>query len=184
MTLGLRPHDIGLAEGPARGSARGSGRRAKFPVKIHLTEPLGDVTVIDVAAQNTMMKMVLREEIAAKYSVGDEIEIAFDPEDLHIFDLWIKHDKPNLFDRIFRTFLPKDYLRLRLTEEPASEMSGTAGMSWLDTGPKDCRNKIFAVTGQDMSYMLDWVGGCEQSGAVPSSFMEKNWVSFITTEGD
>jgi multiple sugar transport system ATP-binding protein len=86
VTLGLRPHDIGLAEGPARGSARGSGRRAKFPVKIHLTEPLGDVTVIDVAAQNTMMKMVLREEIAAKYSVGDEIEIAFDPEDLHIFD--------------------------------------------------------------------------------------------------
>ena len=98
--------------------------------------------------------------------------------------LWIRHDKPNLFDRIFRAFLPKDYLRLRLTEEPFSEMSGTAGMSWLDTGPKDCRNKIFAVTGQDMSYMLHWVGGCEQSGAVPSSFMEKNWVSFITTEGD
>jgi len=82
VTLGLRPHDIGLAEGPARGP----GLRAKFPVKIHLTEPLGDVTVIDVAAQNTMMKMVLREEIAAKYSVGDEIEIAFDPQDLHIFD--------------------------------------------------------------------------------------------------
>ena len=67
----------------------------------------------------------------------------------------------------------KDYLRLRLTEEPASEMSGTAGTSWLDTGPKDCRNKIFAVTGQDMSYMLHWVGGCEQSGAVPASFREQ-----------
>jgi xylulokinase len=87
--------------------------------------------------------------------------------------LWIKHDKPNLFDRIFRAFLPKDYLRLRLTEEPISEMSGAAGTGWLDTGPKDCHDKIFAVTGQDMSYMLHWVEGCEQSGAVPSSFMEQ-----------
>jgi multiple sugar transport system ATP-binding protein len=55
-------------------------------VKIHLTEPIGDVTIIEIAAQKTMMKMVLREEIAAKYSVGDEIEVAFDPADLHIFD--------------------------------------------------------------------------------------------------
>jgi multiple sugar transport system ATP-binding protein len=82
VKLGLRPHDIGLAEGPVRGSAL----RTKFPVKIHLTEPLGDVTIIEIAAQKTMMKMVLREEIAAKYSVGDEIEVAFDPADLHIFD--------------------------------------------------------------------------------------------------
>jgi len=32
------------------------------------------------------LKMVLREEVAAQYSVGDEIEVAFDPSDLHFFD--------------------------------------------------------------------------------------------------
>ena len=77
VTLGLRPHDLALATG---------GGHARFDAKIHLTEPLGDVTVIDVEAQNTAMKLVLREEIAAKYNVGDTIEVAFDPADLHIFD--------------------------------------------------------------------------------------------------
>ncbi|MEX0284340.1 MAG: ABC transporter ATP-binding protein [Paracoccaceae bacterium] len=79
VTVGLRPHDIELAQD-------GSPRSARFPAKIHLTEPLGDVTVFDVATQEASMKMVLREEIAAAYSVGQDIEIAFDPADLHVFD--------------------------------------------------------------------------------------------------
>ncbi len=79
ITVGLRPHDIALAGG-------GSSRATKFGAKIHLTEPLGDVTVIDVTAQEASMKMVLREEVAAKFSVGDNIEIGFDPQDLHVFD--------------------------------------------------------------------------------------------------
>lgn len=78
VTLGLRPHDIALA---------GTGpETTRFTAKIHLTEPLGDVTVIDVKARDTTMKMVLREEVAAQYNVGQEIEIAFDPADLHVFD--------------------------------------------------------------------------------------------------
>ena len=79
VTLGLRPHDIELAQD-------GSSRSARFKAKIHLTEPLGDVTVIDVETQNATMKMVLREEVAARFSVGQDIEVAFDPSDLHVFD--------------------------------------------------------------------------------------------------
>ena len=54
--------------------------------RIKLTEPLGDVTVFDLAAQGADLKMVLREEVAAQYDVGDEIEVAFDPKNLHFFD--------------------------------------------------------------------------------------------------
>lgn len=79
VTLGLRPHDIGLANG-------GSSPATRFTGKIHLTEPLGDVTVLDVAARDATVKMVLREEVAARFSVGEDIEIAFDPKDLHVFD--------------------------------------------------------------------------------------------------
>ena len=79
VTLGLRPHDITLA-------GQSPDQAAKFAAKVHLTEPLGDVTVIDVEARDTAMKMVLREEVAAKYTAGDNIEITFDPNDLHIFD--------------------------------------------------------------------------------------------------
>jgi multiple sugar transport system ATP-binding protein len=79
VTIGLRPHDIELAQD-------GSTRSARFKAKIHLTEPLGDVTVIDIQTQDASMKMVLREEVAARYSVGQDIEVAFDPDDLHVFD--------------------------------------------------------------------------------------------------
>jgi len=79
VTLGLRPHDIALVDGESSPAAR-------FKARIHLTEPLGDVTVIDVATDQAEMKMVLREEVAARYDVGQDIEIAFDPADLHVFD--------------------------------------------------------------------------------------------------
>ena len=79
VAVGLRPQDIVLAKG-------GSAAQARFPAKIHLTEPLGDVTIFDVAVEDVGLKMVLREEVAAQYSVGDEIEVAFDPSDLHFFD--------------------------------------------------------------------------------------------------
>ncbi len=79
VTLGLRPHDIALANG-------GSPAATRFTGKIHLTEPLGDVTILDVNTRDITIKMVLREEVAAKLSVGEDIEISFDPKDLHIFD--------------------------------------------------------------------------------------------------
>ena len=74
--VGLRPHDIALANSESEG----------IPAKIHLTEPLGDVTIIDVRARDSELKMVLREEVAARYKVGDQISITFDPRDLHFFD--------------------------------------------------------------------------------------------------
>ncbi len=79
ITLALRPHDIHLASTDKPGDVRFSG-------KVHLTEPLGDVTILDVKAQDATMKMVLREEIAAKYQVGQNIDLGFDPADAHLFD--------------------------------------------------------------------------------------------------
>ena len=79
LAIGLRPHDLVLAETLP-------GANARFNAKIHLTEPLGDVTIFDVAAEGAELKMVLREEVAARYSVGDELEIAFNPSDLHFFE--------------------------------------------------------------------------------------------------
>lgn len=76
LVVGLRPHDIGLAKDGAEA----------IPAKIHLTEPLGDVTIIDIRARDTDMKMVLREEVAARFKVGDDIAITFNPQDLHFFD--------------------------------------------------------------------------------------------------
>lgn len=79
VKVGLRPHDVGLANDA-------QPRERQFTAKVHLTEPLGDVTILDVDAQGTPIKMIVREEVAARISVGEEINVAFNPKDLHLFD--------------------------------------------------------------------------------------------------
>ncbi|NJO37566.1 MAG: TOBE domain-containing protein [Rhizobiales bacterium] len=54
--------------------------------KVHLTEPLGDVTVLDVEAGGAVLKMALPEEEALIYPVGTEIAVAFRPDAAHLFD--------------------------------------------------------------------------------------------------
>ncbi len=79
VTLGVRPHDLGLAAAEA-------GDAFRFPARVTLTEPLGDVTVIDLEVRDARLKMVLREEVASRYAAGSEVEVAFDPADVHLFD--------------------------------------------------------------------------------------------------
>jgi len=78
VTFGIRPHDVRLGADAGPDAIR-------FPARIHLTEPLGDVTIVDVDVRDIILKMVLREETAARYSVGEEIEIGIDPADTHLF---------------------------------------------------------------------------------------------------
>jgi xylulokinase len=49
---------------------------------------------------------------------------------------WVKNNEPEVFDKVRKVLLPKDYLRLWLTGEHISEMSDSAGTSWLDTGAR------------------------------------------------
>jgi multiple sugar transport system ATP-binding protein len=52
---------------------------------VHLTEPLGDMTVIDVEASGTVLKVALPEEQALAYAVGDELALQLSLADAHLF---------------------------------------------------------------------------------------------------
>lgn len=45
---------------------------------------------------------------------------------------WIEQNEPQIFAQINMVLLPKDYVRLRMTGDTASEMSDSAGTLWLD----------------------------------------------------
>ncbi|ODN71876.1 Xylulose kinase [Methylobrevis pamukkalensis] len=45
---------------------------------------------------------------------------------------WVKAHEPEIFARTRKVLLPKDYVRLHLTGEYASDMSDAAGTLWLD----------------------------------------------------
>ena len=78
VTVGLRPHDIALAEGEPRAGT--------FRAAVHLTEPLGDITVLDLDLNGQGLKMVLPEERALAVKPGQEIAVAITPAHLHLFD--------------------------------------------------------------------------------------------------
>jgi multiple sugar transport system ATP-binding protein len=77
LLVGIRPHDLAPAREPRRGPS--------FRGQVRLTEPLGDVTVIDVGVDDLVMKMVLPEEAALAYGVGSEIDVEVPLADTHLF---------------------------------------------------------------------------------------------------
>ncbi len=77
VLLGIRPHDLH----PVRAEPTGPS----FPAAVHLTEPLGDVTVIDLDAAGTVLKMALPEEEALAFRQGTDLAIELSLADAHLF---------------------------------------------------------------------------------------------------
>ena len=78
--------------------------------------------------------------------------------------VWVKNNEPDLFGRVAKVLLPKDYLRLWLTGEHLSEMSDSAGTSWVDTGARKWSSELLAATGLTEDQMPSLVEGTEQAG--------------------
>jgi len=77
LWFGVRPHDLTPAAEPARGPS--------FQATVHLTEPLGDVTVLDLEAGGQALKMVLPEEQAVNYAVGQSLTVEMNLQNTHVF---------------------------------------------------------------------------------------------------
>lgn len=79
---------------------------------------------------------------------------------------WVKAHEPDLFAKVAKVLLPKDYLRLWLTGEHVAEMSDAAGTSWLDVAKRDWSDALLAATEMDRSHMPRLVEGSEVSGTL------------------
>ena len=79
---------------------------------------------------------------------------------------WVKDNEPDIFAKISRVLLPKDFLRLWLTGEHISEMSDSAGTSWLDTGARRWSAELLAATDLDERQMPALVEGTEAAGTL------------------
>ncbi|MGI3903687.1 MAG: xylulokinase [Janthinobacterium lividum] len=77
---------------------------------------------------------------------------------------WVRKHEPAIFDKVRKVLLPKDYVRLRLTGDYASDMSDASGTCWLDVGARRWSDALLAVTGLDRSHMPDLFEGTEPTG--------------------
>lgn len=79
LTFGVRPHDLFTVDD------RATFAGPTFEANVCLTEPLGDVVILDLIANETRLKMVLPEEKAVSYSIGDSLTCGFRLQDTHVF---------------------------------------------------------------------------------------------------
>ncbi|MGO7035069.1 xylulokinase [Rhizobium ruizarguesonis] len=81
---------------------------------------------------------------------------------------WVAKHEPDVFAKIAKVLLPKDYLRLWLSGDYISEMSDSAGTSWLDTGKRAWSPELLAATKLSEEQMPALVEGTEQAGKLRS----------------
>ncbi|MEA3533520.1 xylulokinase [Rhizobium sp. CC-YZS058] len=82
---------------------------------------------------------------------------------------WVARHEPEIFAKVRWVLLPKDYLRLWLTGEHMSEMSDSAGTSWLDTGKRAWSSDLLAATDLEERQMPQLVEGTEAAGRLKAA---------------
>lgn len=79
---------------------------------------------------------------------------------------WVANHEPDVFAKVAKVLLPKDYARLWLTGEHVSEMSDAAGTGWLDVGMRDWSDEQLAATSLSREHMPSLVEGTAVSGTL------------------
>jgi xylulokinase len=97
--------------------------------------------------------------------------------------LWVARHEPELFRRIAHVLLPKDYVRLRLTGEKASDPSDAAGTGWLDVGRRDWSDALLAATDLSRAHMPRLVEGSSPCGTVTAATAQQLGIPRVVVAG-
>ena len=87
--------------------------------------------------------------------------------------VWVQRYEPNLWDRVAKVLLPKDFLRLWLTGDHVSEMSDSAGTGWLDVGARQWSDDLLTATNLSRAQMPRLVEGSQVSGSLRAPLAER-----------
>ena len=79
---------------------------------------------------------------------------------------WVRKHEQEIFEQIRTILLPKDYVRLRMTGEKASDMSDSAGTLWLDVARRDWSDELLAATGLSRHHMPRLLEGSQIAGTL------------------
>jgi xylulokinase len=80
--------------------------------------------------------------------------------------VWIARHEPAVFKRIAHVLLPKDWLRLKLTGDLATDVSDASGTLWLDIAQRRWSARALEATHMNEVFMPRVIEGTEASGTV------------------
>ncbi|QBX99935.1 xylulokinase [Rhodophyticola sp. CCM32] len=80
--------------------------------------------------------------------------------------LWVAENEPEIFGKIHKVLLPKDYVRYWLTGEYWAEMSDASGTLWLDVAARRWSERLLGACGLTTDHMARLVEGTEATGTL------------------
>ncbi len=81
--------------------------------------------------------------------------------------LWLRRNEPDVYDRIARIALPKDYVRLRLCGEHATDVSDASGTLLLDVAGRAWSDEVLSALELEPAWLPKVLESPEVSGHTP-----------------
>ncbi|MEG3122310.1 xylulokinase [Sphingomonas sp. GB1N7] len=80
--------------------------------------------------------------------------------------LWVRKHEPEIFAQVRSVLLPKDYVRLCMTGDKASDLSDSAGTLWLDVAARGWSSEMLAACGLTEEQMPSLYEGIQITGTL------------------
>lgn len=87
--------------------------------------------------------------------------------------MWLRKHEPDTYRAIRKVLLPKDYIRLRLSGEKASDLADASGTMWVDLAARGWSDRVLNASGLDRSHMPDLIEGTEVSGRLRPEYAQR-----------
>ena len=88
--------------------------------------------------------------------------------------LWVAQHEPEIFKQITKVLLPKDYLRLKMTGDFATDLSDASGTAWIDVDKRKWSTTLLNACELTEAQMPSLFEGTEVTGTV-SAAIAKEW---------
>ncbi|MCC6797089.1 MAG: xylulokinase [Candidatus Hydrogenedentes bacterium] len=80
--------------------------------------------------------------------------------------LWLRDNEPDLYEKVKKVLLPKDYIRWVLTGEYATDVADASGTLLFDVKNRTWHNELMSLLGIDASFMPRAFEGTEVTGTL------------------
>lgn len=82
---------------------------------------------------------------------------------------WVRKFEPEIFAKVSKVLLPKDYVRLVWTGDHATDLSDASGTLWLDVGARKWSEPALEATGLSLAHMPTVYEGNAMTGQISAS---------------
>jgi len=87
--------------------------------------------------------------------------------------VWVAEHESDIFSKIHKILLPKDYIRFRLSDHFASDMSDSAGTLWLDVAKRSWSSECLEACGLNETHMPELFEGSEATSTLSSDIAKE-----------